>query len=155
MDARVQLAAVFAALAACTAVGTRPHLGPKPGAVVDTLGAGPGAVTTALASALRARGLKVHVMSAAEGYLETAWFDPVTKGSVPQRHLHTGRVFRIRAFADSIPPVKSELVIEAVYRRIADPSQPGREEEILVPPGQPGDSLAQQILAELRQRFGK
>ncbi len=140
---------------ACTAIGTRPRFGPQPGAVVDTLGAGPGTVITTLASALAAEGLKVRAMSVAEGYLETAWFDPVTKRSVGQEHGHTERVFRMRAFADSIPAVKTELSLETVYRRMADPSAKGREEEIIVPPGHPGDSLVQRVLVDLRQRFGR
>jgi hypothetical protein len=45
--------------------------------------------------------------------------------------------------------------VETVYRRVADPSQPGREEEILVPPGSRADSLTRAILTDLRQRFGK
>jgi hypothetical protein len=150
------LAAVVAmAVLACTAVTTRPRFGPQPGALVDTLTTSPGMAIRTLATTLAERGLKVHRISEAEGYVETAWFDPVTKRSVGQEHLHTNRVFRVRAFADSIPPHRCQLAMEAVYRRIADPSQPGREEEILVPPGSGADSLAQQILADLRQRFGK
>lgn len=122
--------------------------------MVDTLGAGPGTVIRTLAAQLTAEGLKVRAMSAAEGYLETAWFDPVTKRSVGQEHRHSERVFRMRAFADSIPPVKTELSLETVYRRMVDPSAKGREEEIIVPPGHPGDSLVQRVLADLRQRFG-
>jgi hypothetical protein len=97
----------------------------------------------------------VHKASEAEGYVETAWFDPVTKRSVGQEHMHTQRVIRVRAFADSIPPNRCQLAVETVYRRIADPSQPGREEEILVPPGSRADSLTRAILTDLRQRFGK
>ena len=94
-------------------------------------------------------------MSEAEGYIETAWFDPVTKRSGGEEHLHTGRVFRLRAFADSIPPNRCQVVLEAVYQRIADPSQAGREDEILVPPGSHADSLTHQVLVDLQQRFGK
>ena len=149
------VAAVMAAAWACTAVTTRPRFGPKPGTPVDTLAANPGAVIQTLAATLAERGLTVRRVSEAEGYLETAWFDPVAKRSVGQEHLHNARVFRMRAFADSIPPHRSQLALEAVYRRIADPSQPGREEEILVPPGSRADSLIQQLLTDLRQRFGK
>jgi hypothetical protein len=110
-------------------------------------------VISALAAALEGEGLRVRAASPAEGYLETAWFDPRTRVSVGQEHRHAERVFRIRAFADSVPPVKSELTLEAVYRRTADPSATGREEEIVVPPGQPGDSVAQRVLEVLRTRF--
>ncbi len=137
----------------CTAVTTRPRFEPLPGALVDTLGAGPGAVIGGLVEELAARGVKIHAMSRAEGYLETRWFDPLTRTSVGQEHLHTDRVFRLRAYADSLPPVKSVLALEAVYRRTADPSAVGREGERIVPPGQPGDSLTLEVLGALRKRF--
>ena len=120
---------------------------------MDTLGASPGIVIGALATDLEAQGLRVRAVSRAEGYLETAWFDPTTRRPVGQEHRHTARVFRMRAYADSVPPTRSELTLEAVYRRTADPSATGREEEILVPPGHPGDSLTQLVLDSLRNRF--
>jgi len=97
--------------------------------------------------------MRVRAVSRAEGFLETAWFDPTSKRSVGQEHRHVGRVFRMRAYADSVPPARSELVIETVFRRTADPSAPGREEEIIAPPGHPGDSLTQLVLDSLRRRF--
>jgi hypothetical protein len=124
-----------------------------PGAVVDTVGAGPGIVIGALASELETLGLRVRAVSRAEGYLETAWFDPTTGRSVGQEHRRTGRVFRVRAYADSVPPTRSEVTVETVFRRTADPSAAGREEEIIAPPGHPGDSLTQRVLESLKKRF--
>lgn len=147
------LQGLTAAALACTAVTTRPRFEALPGSLVDTLGAGPGAVIAGLAEELGNRGMKIRAMSRAEGYLETAWFDPVTRKSVGQEHRHTGRVFRMRAYADSLPPVRSILGLEPVYRRTADPSAVGREEERIVPPGQPGDSLTQAVLEALRKKF--
>jgi hypothetical protein len=149
---RILQGAVVAGLA-CTAATTRPRFDPLPGALVDTLGAGPRTVIAGLAEEVTARGLRVHAVSQAEGYLETSWFDPVTGQSVGQEHLHTERVFRMRAYADSLPPVRSILNLETVYRLTADPSAGGREEERIVPPGQAGDSLTQVVLEALRKRF--
>ncbi len=140
---------------ACTAVSTRPHFEPLPGALVDTLGIGPGQAIRTLASELEAFGLVVQTQSPAEGYLETRWYDPVARRSVGREHRRPGQVFRLRAYADSVPPLSCQLVLETVYRRTADPSAPGREEEILVPPGHPGDSLTQRVLDGLRRRFGR
>jgi len=152
----VRLAQALAAVGvACTAVGTRPHFGPKPGAVVDTLGAGPGTVIGALASELETLGLRVRAVSQAEGYLETSWFDPTTGRSVGQEHRRTGQVYRMRAYADSVPPTRSELTLETVFRRWADPSSTGREDETITPPGHPGDSLTQRVLENLKERFPK
>lgn len=120
---------------------------------MDTLGASPGTVIGALASELETLGVRVRAASPAEGYLETAWFDPTTRRPVGQEHRRTGRVFRMRAYADSVPPARSELVIETVFRRSADPSATGREDEIIAPPGHPGDSVTQRVLDTLRKRF--
>jgi len=144
---------LVAAGLACTAVSTRPHFGPLAGAVVDTLGASPGTVIGALASELETLGLRVRAVSRAEGYLETAWFDPTIRRPVGQERRHTARAFRMRAYADSVPPTRSELTLETVYRRTADPSATGREEEIIAPPGHPGDSLTHRVLENLRKRF--
>jgi len=141
-------------LLACTAASTRPRFEPLPGALVDTLRVGPGQAIASLALELQAAGLVIRAQSPAEGYLETRWYDPVTRRSVGRDHRHVGLVFRLRAYADSVPPLSSQLVVETVYRRTADPSAPGREEEILVPPGHPGDSLTQRVLDRLRRQFG-
>jgi hypothetical protein len=123
------------------------------GAVVDTLGAGPGTVIGALASELETLGLRVRAVSRPEGYLETSWFDPATRRSVGQEHRGPGRAFRMRAYADSVPPARSEITLETVFRRAADPSWAGREEEVIAPPGHPGDSLTQRVLENLKKRF--
>jgi len=120
---------------------------------VDTLGAGPGMVIGALASELETLGLRVRAVSRAEGYLETSWFDPTTRRSVGQEHRRTGQVYRMRAYADSVPPTRSELTMETVFRRWADPSATGRDDEIIAPPGHPGDSLTQRVRENLKRRF--
>ena len=120
---------------------------------MDTLGAGPGMVIGALASELETLGLRVRAVSRAEGYLETSWFDPTTRRSVGQEHRRTGQVYRMRAYADSVPPTRSELTMETVFRRWADPSATGRDDEIIAPPGHPGDSLTQRVLENLKRRF--
>ena len=120
---------------------------------MDTLGAGPGMVIGALASELETLGLRVRAVSRAEGYLETSWFDPTTRRSVGQEHRRTGQVYRMRAYADSVPPTRSELTMETVFRRWADPSATGRDDEIIAPPGHPGDSLTQRVRENLKRRF--
>lgn len=139
-------------LMACTASGTRPHFQPLPGSVVDTLGAPPRVVIDALARSLGGRGIELRRLSVPEGYLETVWFDIADRRTRPADHLETGRVIRLRAYADSVPPGRTRLTLEAVYRRTADPSLPDRGEEIVLPPGHPGDSLTQRLLDGLPGR---
>lgn len=133
----------------CSAVGVRPHFRPMPGTLTDTLAASPESVIGALGRALEARGVRVKRQSAEEGYLESEWFDLLSLGVAGTGVRGTGRVVRLRAFADPLPPASTQLVIETVYRRTSDPSVPDRVEEILVPPGHPADSLVGELLKGL------
>jgi hypothetical protein len=117
--------------------------------VSDTLAATPERVIAALAGELAKRGIGIERHSGEEGYLESRWFDLVSLGVVLPQALQTGRVVRLRAFADPLPPASTELLVEAVYRRTADPSVPDRLEEVLVPPGHPADSLVAELLKAL------
>lgn len=133
----------------CTALAVRPHYRPMPGAVTDTLAAAPESVIAALWRGLEEKGVRVKRQSGEEGYLESDWFDLLSLGVARTRIQGVGRVVKLRAFADPVPPGRTELVIEAVYRRTLDPSVPDRLEEILVPPGHPADSLVGELLKAL------
>ncbi|GBD31735.1 MAG: hypothetical protein KatS3mg081_1478 [Gemmatimonadales bacterium] len=133
----------------CSAVAVRPHYRPLPGAVTDTLAASPETVIAALGRALEERRVGVKRRSGEEGYLESEWFDLVSLGIAGTQRRGIERVVKLRAFADPVPPSSTELVIEAVYRRTADPSVPDRLEELLVPPGHPADSLVRELLQTL------
>ncbi|OGU00944.1 MAG: hypothetical protein A2W29_08245 [Gemmatimonadetes bacterium RBG_16_66_8] len=58
-------------------------------------------------------------------------------------------MIKLRAWADYLPPNETVVVLEAVYRRSTDPSQPGRELEVLAPPTHPADSLVRDLLRVL------
>lgn len=135
---------------ACTAPAIRPHYGPLPAAAIDTLPMPADSAIVLFTARLTAAGLRVRRASPAEGYLETDWFDLRARRPVAPDRLQTDRVVRVRVFADPEPPGRSRVVVETVYRRTADPSAPGREEEMVAPPGHPGDSLTQHLLSGLR-----
>lgn len=150
IDRRSLLAAIVSALLlGCTAIGVRPHFRPLPGATRDTLAAPPETLIAALSRELEESGVRVKRRSEAEGYLETEWFDLRSAGVAASPALEVGRVVRIRAFAEPLPPGGAELVVETVYRRTLDPSVPDRLEEILVPPDHPADSLVRELVNRL------
>lgn len=141
-----------AALGACTSITTRPSFRPLPLAALDTLTADPAAVITEGAAQLRKLGLVVRAMDAREGFLETRWFDPRNHRSHRENTDPVHRV-RVRIWADLVTPRQIQLAVETAYRRTIDPSVPEREDELVAPPGSPGDSLTQAVRAALQQRF--
>jgi hypothetical protein len=126
---------------------------PLPTAAVDTLGARPGAVIEALRALVTTAGFRVTRSSAAEGYLETGWFDTGVGRAGGTYARDAWRVVRLRFFADSVGNGLVQVVSEAVYRPRLDPSLPARETEHMVPSGHPGDSLLGSVLSDLHARF--
>jgi hypothetical protein len=121
--------------------------------MADTVAAAPPAVIAAAADSLRAMGLDLRIVTPEEGYLETRWFDPGTRRSHGSNE-HPTRLFRVRVWADLVTPLRTEVVVESAYRRMVDPSLPGRENERVAFGGTPGDSLARRLRQALAGRFG-
>lgn len=115
-------------LLACHPNTTRPGFLPRPGAIQADLLVGPAEAIGLLADALRRDSFPVTLVSSRDAYLETAWFDTATYRSVGGQHFGP-RYVRVRAWADPGPPRQSHLTVEAVYRPLADPSEPERELE--------------------------
>jgi len=136
----------------CSAITVRPSYGPFPRAAHDTLDAQPDAVITAAADSLRAIGFDLRVVTPAEGYLETRWFDPATRRSRGTNE-DPSRLYRVRVWADLVTPRRSQIVVESVRRRSVDPSLPEREDEFIPAPGTPGDSLTQRLRRALKAQF--
>jgi len=154
--ARAPIALLSAALvaAACTAVGARPFFPPLPDALGDTLRAEPDRVISAITALVVGEGLTVHVSSPAEGYLETDWYDVVARRTTSGTNLDPRREVRLRFFADLVDQGLTQVKAEAVMRRVVDPSVTSRENEIMAPPGSPGDELLRRIFAALELEIG-
>ena len=140
------------AVAACRATAVRPYITPFPNAPTDTLQADPDDVINELAGLVTAEGLLIRMVSAEEGYLETGWYDIVSRSAAGSYGSDTDRYIRLRFFVDPVNPLLTQLVSEAVMRHTLDPSLPEREAEILVPPGHEGDQLLTRIRDALRTR---
>ncbi|HEX9580079.1 MAG TPA: hypothetical protein VF970_03160 [Gemmatimonadales bacterium] len=140
------------AAGACTAATVRPSMRPLPGAVVDTVQGQPDSIVDRLAAAIEAQGLPVRRRSAAEGYVETQWYDLAARRARGPDHLASDRVVKLRVWVDALPPGETVVVLEAVHQFVTDPSQPGRELEVLVPAGHQADSIIRRVLGALDRR---
>ena len=135
---------------ACGANNVRPKTPPRADAVLDTISADPALIIDSLAVLASQRGLEIARLSAAEGYLETKWFDLGSRRSGGKYSRHAERVIRIRIYADPTGDRRAVLRSEAVYRRSLDPSVPEGVLEEMVPIDHPGDSVLQALLQEIR-----
>lgn len=135
---------------ACGASNVRPRLRPLAGAVVDTLNLDAAAVIELVDSVITSAGIEIEVVSPAEGYLETKWFDTLTEMPVDTGN-DSDAVVRMRFWADPVRAgVQAQLISEVVYNDRVDPSQPERELETLAPPGHPGHALLQEIVEQIK-----
>jgi len=140
-------------LLSCTAITVRPTYRPFPLAAFDTVTAKPPEVIAGAADDLARLGLTIRTVTAAEGYLETRWFDLGMKKSRPDV-ANPDRTVRVRVWADLVTPLQSQVIVEAVHRRLLDPSVPERENEVVAAAGTPGDSVAQALRTAIKERFG-
>jgi hypothetical protein len=146
----------FGIATACNPTTTRPEFHPLPMARSAQIFARPQQVIPALSGLVVAESLRVRHSNVRDGYLETDWYDTRSHRSfrsdagVPDL-VHA---VKLRCWADPYIPGQTILTIEVAYRRRYDPSRNGRELELLVSEGKAGDSLATNMLEELKKRFG-
>lgn len=148
------LAAAIAVAAAC-ASGVRPSFEPFPQAEVDTVSATPNAAIQELASRIGAEGIQLQWSSPEEGYLETMWYNVVSRESGVTDRSNPERIIKLRFWADPVGQDRSRVTAEAVLQRTTDPSIVyERDREMLVPSGHAGEQILQRVLQGLRERFG-
>lgn len=132
--------------------GVRPVYGPVPGSLSLRLDALPDAVILAAAREVQSAGLTVARSAAAEGYLETGWYDVVRSRSVDASARDFDRIVKLRFFADPTAG-KTHLAAECVVRIAYDPSEPARDLERMVPDSTPGRRLLNRIVERLKTVF--
>lgn len=133
----------------------RPHGPPIPEALIDTLSATPDILIQAAQREVTAEGMQIHAVSAEEGFLETGWYNPITRRPVPPATASVERAVALRFRADSVGLGTTQLASEAVIRRTADPSLPHGVAESMAPPDHPGYQLLSRMLLSLRDRFSR
>ena len=143
-------------LAACSPVTARPAFQPFPEAVVATVNAPPARVAAAAAEWLTGAGFTVIRTSPQDGYVETAWYDTLTKathrgsGDMP----HLAATIKLRCWADPDVPGRTRLTVEPVYRPRYDPSRSERDLEAAVAAPPDGHGIAQRLLQAITKQYG-
>lgn len=141
-------------LAACSPYTARPYFPPVTGAPAAELELSRADATETLAAVLRSDTLPVSRVELKDGYLETDWFDAASKRATPARPVGPG-VVRIRGWVNPTRSGFSQIIVETVYRPLADPSRPGRELEQQVPLEHPVGKRIQQIVTELHKLYNR
>jgi hypothetical protein len=145
--------AALGVLAACNPNSTRPGLTPVPEAAATEIRLPPQEATRSLAAALEADSLPPARVRIRDAYIETAWLDSATGQPTRRRPIGTG-VVKVRAWADPGRPGNSVLIVETLYRPLADPSLPERELEHQVPREHPTALKVERILEAMLKQYG-
>jgi hypothetical protein len=117
---------------ACDPTTTRPGVTPIPEArTIEVTLSRQGAIDR-LYKALLADSFPIDRMVTQDAWLETPWFDALTLKPTPAQRLGPD-VVKLRGWADPARPGNSYIVVELVYRPLADPSVPSRELDRPVP----------------------
>jgi hypothetical protein len=138
---------------ACRPNTTRPAIVPLPEAAATEIRVGAQEATRSLAAAMEAESLPPRQVRLRDAYLETAWLDSATGRPTSRRPVGTG-VVKVRAWADPGRPGNTVLIVETLYRPLADPSLPERELERQVPREHPTALKMEGILEALLKRYG-
>ncbi|MEE8115612.1 MAG: hypothetical protein V3T28_00785 [Gemmatimonadales bacterium] len=148
------LAGALIGAAAC-AGGIRPSYSPLVNARVDTVNAEPAAVIQELASRVLAERLRIQWTSPEEGFLETQWYNLVTRESGQTSRDNPDRVVLLRFWADPLASGRSVVRSESVLQRTTDPSVMPRDREMMVPQGHGGWRLLVRVMDAVHERFGR
>ncbi|HEX6105988.1 MAG TPA: hypothetical protein VFZ26_10405 [Gemmatimonadales bacterium] len=153
MGPRAALGAGFAFLIGCQPNSTRPAITPVPEAAAAEIRLRPQEAIQRLAEALAADSLPPARVRVRDAYLETAWLDSATGRPVARRPIGSDEV-KLRAWADPGRPGNTVLIVETLYRPLADPSLPERELERQVSREHPASLKVERILAAMLERYG-
>jgi hypothetical protein len=116
----------------------------------------PGQVAGEAASWLTNRGVIVERWSERDAYVETAWYDTVTKRAT-RREGDLNRLnssVKIRCWADPGAPGQTRITVEIVYRPFYDPSQPPRDREVALMTKGGARTIVDSLMGALKKRLG-
>ena len=143
----------FLVLISCRATTSRPAFTPLPVAVTAQVELDIPEATRVLAEALARDSIALRTIREADGYLDSGWLDAKTFEHTGARPLGL-RVVRVRAWVNPDKAFWSELVVEATYRAIADPSRPERELDVPLPENHPLQRKIAGVLRSLVEHYG-
>ncbi|HSB54373.1 MAG TPA: hypothetical protein VLD58_08450 [Gemmatimonadales bacterium] len=139
-------------LAGCHAKTTRPYFPPVTGAPTTEIELDVKEATQALADVLKGDSLPVTKVTPRDGMIETAWFEAGSKRATHARRLGD-KVVQVRAWIDPSRPGHSRIILETIFRPLADPSLSERELDRQVPPDHPVGKRMTEVLTELARLY--
>jgi hypothetical protein len=138
---------------ACRATTSRPSFTPLPSATSAEVELDIPAATRALAETLAKDSVSLTTIKEADGYIDSGWLDAETLERTSKRPLG-GDVVRVRAWVNPSKQFWSELVVEATYRPLADPSRPERELDVTLPVDHPLQRRIAGTMRKLIEAYG-
>lgn len=146
------IALVGFAVAGCQTATTRPYYPPVIGAPTTEIELTVKDATEALADVLKGDSIPLARVVPRDGMIESAWFDVGSKKATHARRIGSD-VVRVRAWVDPSRPNHSRIILETVYRPLADPSLPDRDLDRLVPPDHVIGKRMAEIITELARLY--
>lgn len=140
-------------LLSCRATTHRPYFTPLPMATTAQVELGIPEATRALSEALAKDSITLRTIHEADGFLDSGWLDAQSLEPTRARPLGTA-VVRVRAWVNPDKDFWSELVVEASYRPMDDPSRPERELDVTLPEDHPLQRRIAGVLRSLVERYG-
>jgi hypothetical protein len=109
--------------------------------------------TRVLSEALAKDSITLRTIREADGFLDSGWLDARTLEPTGARPLGLD-VVRVRAWVNPDKEFWSELVVEATYRPLDDPSRPARELDAALPEDHRLQRKVAGVLRGLVERYG-
>ena len=137
----------------CRATTHRPYFTPLPVATTAQIELGIPEATRVLSEELAKDSITIATIHEADGFLDSGWLDARTLEPTRARPLGPA-VVRVRAWVNPDKEFWSELVVEASYRPLDDPSRPERELDVSLPEDHPLQRRIAGALRSLVERYG-
>ena len=144
---------LFVLLCACRATTSRPSFLPLPTSPSAEVELEIPQATRALAERLAKDSVSLVLVKEADGFIDSGWLDAATLERTGKRPLGTD-VVRVRGWVNPSKQFWSEVVLEATYRAMADPSRPERELDLALPPDHPLQRRLAESIRKLIEEFG-
>jgi hypothetical protein len=140
-------------LTACRATTARPYFTPLPSATVAEVELDIPAATRALSETMAKDSIALKTIKENDGFIDSGWLDAKTLEHTGARPLGTD-VVRVRAWVNPSKQFWSELVVEATYRAMEDPSRPERELDTPLPEDHPLQRRLGDVIRTLIEKYG-
>jgi hypothetical protein len=139
--------------AGCRATTARPYYTPLPSATSAEVELEIAEATRALAETMAGDSIVLWKIREKDGFIDSGWLNAKTLEHTGARPLGTD-VVRVRAWVNPSKQFWSELVVEATFRAMADPSRPERELDRPLPEDHPLQQRIAGVLRKMIERHG-